>query len=297
MGLIVGGHGDGHVKAIGISGLRQQLLALGRIVGVVFRQLRQEILGQLGIDAAAHGGAVTVRHDVHDLLPVDGVAHGLPHLLVVEGLRGVVEIHRLHQIHGALQHGQIAAQLRRLRAGQVSAQIHAAALQGHHQRGGILIDLIRHFAESGGSAPVIVKALQHDVLLRRAGRQLEGARAGDKARLRIAVLGNDGRRQEIDQLQIGLLQPEGHRPFVHGFQVLNSRKRRHQGRVPRVVGAAVHGIDHILRRHRLAVMELHALTQGEGVDKSVLRDIVAFSHSGDQFTIGAGFHQALINVE
>ena len=297
MGLIVGGHGDGHVKAVGVIGLRQQLLALGGIVGVVIHKLRHEVLAQFGIDAAAHGSAVAVSHDVHDFLAVDGIAHGLPHLLVVEGSFGVVEIHRLHQIHGALQHGEVAAQLGGLGAGQVGAQIHAAALQGHHQRGGILIDLIGHLADAGGGAPIVVKALQHDVLLRRTGYQLEGAGAGDKARLRVAALGNDGRRQEVDQLQIGLLQPEGHRFFVHGFQVLDSRKRRHQGGIPRVVSAAVHGIDHIRRGHALAIVELHALTQGEGVDKSVLRDIVAFSHSGDQFTIGADLHQSLIDVE
>ena len=297
MGLVVGGHGDGHVKAVGIAGLGQQLLALGGIIAVVVHQLRQEVLGQLGIDAAAHGGAVAVSHNVHDLLTVDGVAHGLPYLFVVKGCSGVVEIHRLHQIHGALGNGEVIAQLSGLCAGQVGADIHAAALQSHHQRGRILIDLIRYLADLGGSAPIVVKALHDDVLLGRAGHQLEGAGAGDEAGLTLAALGNDGRRQEVDQLHVGLLQTEGHGALVRRLQILNSRKRRHQGGIPGIAGAAVDRIDHILRRYRIAIVELHALTQGEGVNQSIVRNVVAFGYRGDQFTIGAGFHQALVNVE
>ena len=61
-----------------------------------------------------------------------------------------------------------------------------------------------------------------------------------------------------------------------------------------IIHERIYNVIHI---DSIAVMKQYAVTQGEGVDKSVLRDIVAFSHSGDQFTIGAGFHQTLINVE
>ena len=92
VGLVVGGDGNGHVEAVWIAGLGQQLHSLVRVVGVVIGQAVVKILGEGRVHAGADQGAVTVKGQVQNLLPVHGVAQGLTNQLVVEGLRGIVQI-------------------------------------------------------------------------------------------------------------------------------------------------------------------------------------------------------------
>ena len=297
MGLIVGRDGDGHIKTIGISCLRQQILRLGGIVLIVVHQLGHEVALQLGVDAAAHSCTVSVRDHVHDHLTVDGVADGLTHLHIIKRFHSVVEIHGLHQIHGVLQNGELVAELGRLSRGQVGAHVHAAALEGHHKGRGILVDAVSHLLHTCGLAPILVKALQHDALLRGTLRQHEGACTGFVRGHGIGVCGDNGSGHEVDKLHVGLLKTEGNRLFIDCLQVTDSRKRRHKGRVTRVVGAASQRVNHILRRYGFTIVELYTLTKREGIDKSIFRNLVAFCHSGDQFTGRASFHQALIDVE
>ena len=240
---------------------------------------------------------MAVSDHVHDGLAVDGVAQGLTHLLIVKGGHGVVQIHRLYQIHGTLQNLEVAVQLRRLRRGQMGAQVDGLALQGRHQRIGALVNFIGHLIQIGGGPPVIVKALDDEVLLRGAGHVHKRAGTHGMGSLIVVALGDDGAGEIADELQIPLGNGDGHGPFVNGLDLLDNRKRRHQRRTLRCIGAAFDGIYHILRRHRCAIMELHTLTQGKGISPSVLRQLVALRNSGDQFTLGIGLYQALKQVE
>ena len=113
----------------------------------------------------------------------------------------------------------------------------------------------------------------------------------------VVALGDDGAGEIADELQIPLGNGDGHGLFVNGLDLLDNRKRRHQRRTLRCIGAAFDGIYHILRCHRCAIVELHTLTQGKGISPSVLRQLVALRNSGDQFTLGIGLYQALKQVE
>ena len=71
----------------------------------------------------------------------------------------------------------------------------------------------------------------------------------------VVALGDDGAGEIADELQIPLGNGDGHGPFVNGLDLLDNRKRRHQRRTLRCIGAAFDGIYHILRRHRCAIMK------------------------------------------
>ena len=299
MGLIVIGHGDGHVEPVGITGLGQELLGLFHAVGILIHQLRQEILGKRGIDAAAHGGAVAVGHHVHDALPVDGIAQGLAHQLVVEGLGLVVQIDGLHQVHGALQHLEVLVQLGGLGGGQVGAQVDGPAVQVHHQSVGIFADLIGDLVQPRRGAPVILEPLHDEILLGGPGHEPEGAGAHRSRVLIFIVRGDDGGRHIADELQVPLCDGNGNGLFVQGLHTLDSRKRRYQRLLLtlRHSGAAIDGIYNILCGHCLAVVELHSLTKREGIGGSILGQRVFLRHSGDHFAVGIGLHQSLEDVE
>ena len=243
---------------------------------------------------------MAVGDHVEDLLAVDGIADGLTHLLVIEGCGIVVEVDRLHKVHGALEDGVAVGQLRRLGGGQLRAQIHRAGLQGVDEGGGIVIDLEGDLAERGLGAPVLVELLDDEVLLDGAGAELERAGAAGLGVELVIVRRHDGSRQEVQQLEIRLLEREDDGLVVRGLHVADDGKSRHERRVngtPLIVGAALDGIDHILRRHRVSVVEPDAVTQGEGISQAVSGGGVLLGNSGDQFTIGAGFEQALVDVE
>ena len=268
-------------------------------MGILIHQLRQEILGKRGIDAAAHGGAVAVGHHIHDALPVDGIAQGLAHQLVVKGLGLVVQIDGLHQVHGALQHLEIAVELGRLGRGQVGAQVDGRAVEVHHQGVGVLADLIGDLVQPRGGAPVILKALHDEVLLGGAGHEPERAGAHRGGGLVGIVGGNDSRRHIADELQVTLRDGNGDGLFVQGLDTLVSRKRRYQRLflTLRHSGAAIDRVYNILCGHCLAVVELHTVTKGEGVRGPILGQLIFLRHSGDHFAVRIGLYQALEDVE
>ena len=165
MGLIVGGDGDGHGEPVGIPGLRQQLPGPLRVIGIIVCQVLHKIFLKRRIHTGADGAAVPVEGHVNDLLFVHGVAQGLPDLFIVERLRGVVQIQRLHQIHRAFQHLEVIPQLGGLGAGQVGEHVDGSALQAHHQAVRVLNDPEGHLVQLGRGAPVLVELLDDEVLL------------------------------------------------------------------------------------------------------------------------------------
>ena len=84
---------------------------------------------------------------------------------------------------------------------------------------------------------------------------------------------------EIAQkVQVGCLNGDGHRHFIDGFHLFDNRKRRHQRSSLRCVGAAIDGIYHVCCGHGLAIVELDALTDIEGIRPAVAGDLNIFNY-------------------
>ena len=195
VGLIVGGDGDGHGEPVGIPGLRQQLPGPLRVIGIIVCQVLHKIFLKRRVHTGADGAAVPVEGHIDDLLFVHGVAQGLPDLFIVERLRGVVQIQRLHQIHRAFQHLEVIPQLGGLGAGQVGEHVDGSALQAHYQAVRVLNDPEGHLVQLGRGAPVAVKPLQNDGVLGCPGDEFERPRAHRGGGLVRIVLRQDGQSQ------------------------------------------------------------------------------------------------------
>ena len=298
MGLVVAGHGDGHVEAVGIAGLRQQSLGLLHITGVVVGQAVVKILAEGGIHAGTDGAAIAVKGQVDDLLLVHGIAQGLPDADIVKGGHGVVQVHGLDQVHSALGHVEVLLQLGHLGAGQMGAQVDGAALEAHHQAVRVLHDLQGDLVQLGGGAPVAVELLQHHGILGGTGDKLEGAGAHGVGVLLVVIRGQDSGGHVGNELIAGFGNGDGNGLVIRRLNGLNNRKRLHLDN-PCLSGggAALDGVYHILRRHRFTVMELHAFPQVEGVGHPVLGYLVAFGDGRGQISVWSGLHQPLEHIE
>ena len=298
MGGVVGGHGDGHGEPVGVPGVSQQLLGLVHVVGIGVGQACVKVLGERRIDGGADLGAVALAGQVEDLVHVHGIAHGLADLLVVEGLHVVVQVQGLDQVHGALQ-GLVGAGADgvHLVDGQVTGHVHRAGAQGGHEGVGVLIDLEGDLVQVGLLAPVVGELLHDQVLLHGAGDELEGAGAHGGGGLVGVVRRDDIHHAHIGQeVGVGFLQGDGHGVAVRR-NIFHRRKRLGQGSVYRGLGAGFEGIDHIIGGDGCAVVEQHALPQGEGIGQTILRHGAVGSHSGHILAAGVGLDQAFIDVK
>ena len=175
--------------------------------------------------------------------------------------------------------------------------IHSAALEAQEDTVGIFNDLIGDFGQLRLFAPVIVKPLQHHGLLGRPGDELEGAGAHRLGILLGVVFGQHSGGQIRSKLIIGLLKLEadGVVPLrIH----LHAGKGSYLDDIGAVrLGTALIGPDYVLRRHVLAVMELHAGAELEGIKQMVVGNRVALCHGGIQVAAGVGFQKAFKYVE
>ena len=256
-----------------------------------------KVLAEGGIHAGADGAAVAVEGQVDDGLLVHGVAQGLPDADIVEGLLGVVQVQSLDQVHGALFHIEVIAQLGHLSAGQVGEHVDGAALEAHHDAVGVLNDLVGHLVQIGGGAPVFIELFQDDGVLGGAGHKLEGPGAHGGGVLLVIIHGQNGRCHVGNKFVAGFGNGDCDGALIKNLYRLDNRKRLHQGVSLRGVGAAIDGIFHILRRHRLTVVELHTLPQGKGVRHSIIGDRVVLGNSRDQITCGSRLHQTFKHIE
>ena len=297
MGRIVAGHLDGEGEAVGIARLGQQFLGLLHIVGIGVSQRSIEILLKAGVHGGTHLGAVTVRGQFHHGIRIHGIAHGLTHLLIVEGSDGIVQVDGLHQIHGALQHIVAVGQGVDLIAGQVGHQIQAAGVQRGHHGGVVLKDLVGHLVQLGLLAVVIGVLLQHYILLHAAGDVLEGAGADGLGRLLGIVLGHDVDVGHItDEVAVGSGQGKADLVAL-SLGVHNSRKRLCHSRVHCGSGAGFKGIEHVVHSALSTIVEHHTVTKGEGVGQLVIRNRMLGSDSIDEVTVRVGLHKALKDVK
>ena len=254
-------------------------------------KLGQEILAEVGVYAAADRRAVTVGHNVKDLLAVERIAQRLAHRFVRKRLVGVVEIHGLHEVHGALENVKALGELVCLRGGQVGADVHRAALERHDERLGILINLIGDLVHLRALAPVIGEALQHKILLRGAGDKLE--RTGtDRVRAVGVVLRCDGQRHVGEEIAVGSLEHNGDiiAADVDGVNVIQ--------RLP-VTGlhSLVDRPCDIHCRDLAAVVELHTGAEMERISELIVGDLPALGDGGDQVAVRVGLDEPLKHVE
>ena len=298
MRSVVGGNGDHQREPVRIAGLSKQLLGLFHVRGIVIGQLGHEVFAKSGIDAAAQRRAAAVREEEHDLLAVDGIAQRLPHPNVAERLDGVVQIHRLHQIHRALEDGEIAAQLIGLHLCQMRAEIHSARLKRHDNRRGVVKNAKFHLFQLRLLAPVLVEALDDEVLLRRAGNEAEGARANRRGGLPVVIRGDDGRRKSGQKCGVALRQRDDDGFLVRRLDALHSLETVHQCRpVLSLAHAALERIQNIPDRHQLAVMEPDTLAQLEREDICFLGNDVFLGDSGEQIAFTVGLDKPFKYVE
>ena len=297
MGGIVGGHGDGHIKAVGIARIGQQGLGLLHVVGVVIGQAVVKILAKGGVHAGADEASVSVEGQVQDLLAIHGIAQGLAHPHIVKGLFGVIEVKGLHQVHGALGDVEIISQLGGPGAGHMGAQIHRPALKAHEDAVGILHDLEGHLVQLGGDAPVVLKPLQHHIVLGGTGDVLERAGAHRRGVLPVIVPGQNGGGEVGEKLVVRLGDGDGHRLVVQGGHIGDGGKGLHQRGAALRVGAALDRPDHVVHSHSLPIMELHPVAQSEGISRSIVRDGIVRGHRGDQVAVCGGLYKPFKHVE
>ena len=77
----------------------------------------------------------------------------------------MVEIHGLNQVHGALFNIEIPAELGGLGAGQVGKEVHRPALETHENAVRIFNDLEGDLVQIRRLSPILLKALQDDIVL------------------------------------------------------------------------------------------------------------------------------------
>ena len=184
-----------------------------------------------------------------------------------------------------------------VKSASLSGQVDGAALQAHDHAVHALDDLKGDLVQIGRGAPVLVELLQHHVVLRGAGHKLVGAGAdGEGAHVGV-VGGDDGGSHVGQELVARLLQSDHHSAVVGGGDGVDDAQRGHQRLALALVGAALQRVDDVVDGHSVAVMEFHALTQGEGVGQSVGGDLVVLGHGADQLAGGVGLHQTLVDVE
>ncbi|MPN25381.1 hypothetical protein SDC9_172790 [bioreactor metagenome] len=229
MGGVVGGDLDGEGESVGVARLGKKLLGLTGVVGIVSAQRRVKVLLEGRIHGGTHPGAVAVRRQRQERVHIHRVAQGLAHLLVIEGGLCVVEIQRLHQIHGALQHLVLIGEPLGLADRQMGAHIHRAGAQRGHQGGGVLVDLVGHLVQIGRRAVIVGELLQHHVLLHAAGDELKRAGPYGLGGIIRIIRGRDIDGGHIaDEVGVGRVQGHLDRVGVGRGDIFDSRKRRHQ---------------------------------------------------------------------
>ena len=298
---VVGGGGDGHGKPVRVARLGQQRPGLFHVLRVALRQLGHEVFLLGGVHAGAGGHPRAVAYEVDDLVHIDGVVHGLADQGVVKGLHGVVQVQRLHQVHGVLVDGEAVLHLPQQGVGQVDHHVQRPALQADDQGVYVGDDFEGHLVQLGGLllVPVAVVPLHHQAVLGGVGDELEGAGAGHGLGDGGAgILGDDGGGEGVDKLGAGLGQGDDHMAAVNRLNLGDIRKRRDQRRsIVLRSGAAFQGIDHILDGDGLSVVERYALPQGEGVRPAIRRDLIVTGDGPGEGAIGAGLYQSLEDVE
>ena len=148
-----------------------------------------------------------------------------------------------------------------------------------------------HFArkdavEIGGPAPVIVEPHQLDLVTEFAPHELERTGADRRFALLIAgALRHDRAgavfREAAQERRVDAIHLDDECEVVGRFDRGDVVEHLEIDRAGRLVAAAIEGIFGVRRRHRLAVVELHAGPQVERIDEPVLALIEALGEARD----------------
>ena len=297
MGLVVAGDGDGEAEAVLVPGLLQQFFGLAHIMGIPLGQSRVKVLAEGRIHGGAHLGAMAVGGQLQHGVHIHSIAQGLTHQLIVEGSHGVVQVQGLDKIHGTLQHLVAVGQVVHLVHGQVGHKVQGAAVEGGEESIVVLIDLVGHLIQAGALAVVCLVAFKDEILLDAAGSKTEGAGAHRGSGLLVIALGDNVNAGNIaEEVRIGSVQGDDD-GIALSANIGNRRKRRHHGFGHRGSGAGFKGIEHVLHRAALAVVENHTVPERKGVSQAILRHIIVRGDRADVITVSIGLYQPFEDVE
>ena len=313
---------DAHIGKLGLQGLAQ----LGVVGGLAVEEGEgqtlcagggQQLLGLVGVvliggdvggvalltlhqGDVAHIAGALVHHDIDDLA-VNGVGQGLTDLLADAVTVEVDEIEAV--AHGAVG-GQVLVLLglQEGGGGQGGAEDHVGLAGLHGDEGGVHIgdEVEGDLLHGGGAVPVVLIGGQGDVLGGDPLHELEGAGAhgvagelllGDA----VVVVGVDDGAvpQHVDEVAVGVLQVDGDGVVVHDVAAVH----REGGELhPGLIAEALHGQLHIVGGEVVAVVELHALPQVEGVVQAVLRGLPVGGQHGHHLVVLVQGHQAVKDV-
>ena len=301
------GH-DGHIKAVRITGFRQQLLRLFRVVG---HNADRGVTRHRGRHDAVNRGFAQATVEVFaDGVAVDGVADGLTdsrdaHRRMVGS---AVELEQVAAVAIGLADGHTVqrVQTNRVIRGNTVGDVRLSSFDGNRTAGLFGNNLHDDFMGEGCAFVVVLKGFKlQDLALVPLGA-LEGARAVNALRGLAevsAVLFNVFRiqhecpmlRNRLQEERLGLLQGDD-----EGV-VIRRNRRINEGRSVRGVALRIFGIQQAVKR-RLEVVggavtarvEVHVLTQMERPRHLVLGRFIAFRHLANDVAIVVVAQQTVI---
>ena len=326
MDLVVGGDADREGQVL-LAGLLEEFFRLVNVDVVGIRELRVPVLLQTGDDGGAGLGAVAVADLVDDIVRVNGVGDCLAHAHILEGLEIVVEGQELDGV-GVAGIFHILGSLDLLAAVGVGVEaVDGAGDIVGRQLGRVLIVLEGDAVEVGRLSPVVLVLCQQGVVLLHELAHDEGAGSDGVGRQILCILGDDGVGDDRGEAAVGCVQVDDQGHIIRGrvlgirdvdlvkdllviaFLVLLGLVDGGVGLAAGIVGVdlivagdgggdgLLHGIQDIIHGHLIAVVELDALTKGEGIGLQIIGDLAVLRQHGLEAAVGLGAHQALVDVE
>ena len=176
-------------------------------------------------------------------------------------------------------------------------KIQRAALQPENQSLGVFEDPESDLLQLARGTPVIVKALQNHAVLYLAGDEFVGAGSDRGGFLCCIVCRDDvGVHNRCEEFIARGGKGDG-QDIVAGIQGGNNLKRSEVGRGIVVLPAALQRINNVLHRNRIAVMELHAFTQGKCIREAVVRFCDLRCDCRNDFPVRVGLYQPFEDIE
>ena len=261
---------------------------------------------ELPRDQAAVGPGGAERLRLAEGLTIERVAGGQPHAPVVPRrlrvpLVEVVEVVRADAAREGQLERRILLDVLRLRSVEEVGQVHLAALEHGHPRGGLGHALVDQPLDRGHLAPVTLVGLHHQLDARRVADELVGPEAhrilleAVGAHLLHVLLGDDparaGRVGPVEGHEVGprLVEVEAHPVGSGDLDVAHLLLQD-----LRALGA-VEAEPHVLGGERVAVVELESLAQLELVDAPVRAHLPGLGEARGQEIAGHRLHERVVH--
>ena len=282
MGLVIGGHLHRKSEAVPQACLVQKGLGLFQIrvvrpfqtVVVIGLHHRAEIGVQLG--------GIAAEHTVHNLVLVHGVADGLAHPHVVKRRLGIVQRQNLHHVLGSVDNVKLTLQHLGV-VGLNGGHIQTARLQRRHHRRRIRHNVDLRPVNAGHFfLVVIVRVLfQHHPLGRGVLHKPERSRPHRMGGLLLVSFRQNRLDVQGQKRRGGLLQMDHKGVLIRRFHALYHGEVTGKRLLPVQSRQAVVGVDSVLRRKFLSVVEPHPFPQEKGVGQAVGSHLPPLCQTGD----------------